>query len=562
VKNGKKRYLYVYCLLAGFAVCMLFLPSCSRSDPSAGFSRSLFVIDRLSAEGKTVLSLKKLRSLRNSAISTSQWLSLVKRERILKAYDQAADTLRLALKKMPSNATLAAVLVDTLAGMNQLEAANTFCPSLLKTMWAPVAALAVIEYLSPADPLRVNPDYWLAAYSTVAVPSFLRNASVLYAFQGNFPGALSVLDSPAAKSAESSTVFESLPDESVYLATLNFDAGYFEKVFQFLPRESMSSANRDSLALMADSAVKINDIPFARTVWALYGQKDPSASPVPWYDLAVTSSSYPEVRDNLEKALHYFPSWYPAVARYLRLVPDGSTAVKIDPIEAELEKAGFRTLAMEQAHLNDPVTREHAARVLSEAQAVSGSKVDPMIVIENFRFAFSLDRDKIRSASEMWKILEKYPSDPVLKKYAIWYFASIGHFDACFTLARGGDDEYFLFYQGLQAAMTGNLVLAEKDFSSGANDPEQAWCAEANIARIKQKTKDTASAINDYSIAAGLAPNDTVKSQLQYETARALYAERFLDRAISMLGYAVELDPSNLRAETLKRQLEAEKKAQ
>ncbi len=549
MKQKKRTCVRLAGLAATFATVAtvaLFFASCSQSDPNAGFSHKLTSIDSYISAGEEAKALKKLASIRSSASSASQWLSIAKRERSLGKYGQAAVTLRKASRKLPANESLTAVLVDTLIEEKKFTEAAGFTDILRSSRYTPLASYAgIFGAKTFADLGAADPEWWIWALEATGLPLFRRNAAVMHAVSGNYAAACS-LGTDA-------------PGEAYFYALLCYDAQFFDQVFVYLPLSGINIRTARDLTLMADTSVCREDTPLGRLLWSTLALRNPVFSPLPYYNLSATSANAYDEKTELEACLSLFPSYYPAVVRYVRSVPPEKNAEAPDLVADELEREGFRTLEAEDALVHSPVDANVAATVLERALSLDrgGATSDMRLRIEAFRFAHTQHPDRIRSASQMWKLLETTGNDPVVHRYAVWYFASIGNFDSCFTLNQALKDQSIPFYTALEAAFAGDLDRAETEFGKVADSLPGTWQALANIARIRFKKHDHASAIEDLSVATGMTNDDEVKSALQYETATILVDMRMMDRAASIAGYALELDPSNYHAALLLRELEA-----
>lgn len=461
---------------------------------------------------------------------------------------------------MPASIELTAVLADTLIEMDQSDAACAYSRALTDSPFASTASLAEITRAAKADPYKIDPVFWTLAYRATGNPYFQRNAVVLYARNGNFSEACAI-----------GLTDNILADDAYFHALLCYDSGFYERVFHYLDKSSVSGRSSPELALMADSAARMNDTPSARVFWISDITVNPSLSPLPYYNLSLTSDNSLEGRANLESCFGYFPAYYPAVVRYVRSIPLKTMSGPESPITLELEKKGFRSLENEEKLRNAPLDAKAARKVLDAALSRPEAAQDSRFVLEDFRFNQLNSVDAVRSASEMWKLLERKPGDPFIHSYAVWYFAFIRNFDACFALNRevistpgpsvtsGVPDDAGAFYRGLEAAFRGDLVRSEEEFRIVANNEQDAWCALANIAKLHVKKNDFASAFDEISIAAGLAPDNKIKSELFYESAKILLESRENEKALHLLGYALEIDPSNYKAVLLIHELEAVK---
>lgn len=554
-RRGRRRSL-IFRSVASCALCIIILASCSRRDPLA-FAAALSRVDGYIASGESRKALASLSRVRDSASSASQWLSVAKRERSLGANDAAAETLKKALHRIPASPELAAVLTDTLVAAGRLDEAKRYAPSLAKTPYASVGAYAEISRASTTEPFAIDPRLWEAAYEASRASLFLRDAAVTYAMNGNLASACALLGYEGTPSPQA-LGSDLPPDERLFRATVLYDAGFYEGVFGYLSLDTGGEAGTEGLALMADAAWKRGNEASAREIWHESTVRYPWVTPLPYYNLAATATDPDEERALLTSITGVFPTYYPAVVRFVRGVPariEPSKPEENDPAAAELERRGFMSLEMEAAMLSRPVSEEEARAVIATAIESSASSPDIRFQIEDLRLSWRLNPDAVRSASAMWRLMERYPADAILLAYARWHFLSLGDSATAFALnASAGADP---FYEGLEAALCGDLSRAEERFGVVANNDRDAWRALANIGRIREKNGDYATAIERYSVAAGLSNDARMASALHFEAARLLAESHSEDRARSILGYALELDPSNYRAAILLRALEA-----
>jgi tetratricopeptide (TPR) repeat protein len=444
---------------------------------------------------------------------------------------------------------------------------------------------------SKADPqgalLKVDPRLYIASFTMTDYPLFIRDAAVVYAVDGKLAAACELMEKKAPDPGAN-------PDERLFRATLCYDTGMFDRVFEYLPVYEKDGDSQEALALMGDTAWSQKNSVLSNSLWESSVIHYPDTSPIPYYNLAATANDTIDEKHLLEACLSRFSSYYPAVVRYVRSVPDAVERTERDPVEEMLEKAGFQTLEMEEKASRQPVGLKDARRVLAQAVAgtgtgaassdaategaadaaaasakVSSAKVssataasadavsDIRFLIEDLRLTSREKPDIARTTAAIWILLEKYPDDPVLRLYACWYFLSIKDFATSFKLNKGSTEGEGIFYSALEAASLGDLVKAEDLFSTIANDDRNAWRALADIARIKEKTGDYQGAIDSYSMAAQLDPDTRSASVLHFEEARLLESSHYTDKAIAVLRYAVSLDPANYRASARLRELES-----
>ena len=552
--------------LAVFAACFV---SCRNDGSGHDFSYKLKKIDSYIVSGEKKRAVKNLRSLRALAGSSGQWLSIAKRERNLDCYEDAAVTLKAALKALPANESITAVLTDTLTKLGLYTEACTVSKSLVKTPYAPLAAYAEIQRTLLQGNSTPDASWWELAWAGSGNEAFRRNAAVLYAGNGNFAAACSLYRDDAGLSGGTElSPQEGLPgaeetkpvaEDAFFRALLCYDGGFYDLVSEILPSIDDERLTPEMITVLADTACKKHDMGLARSLWEVAVERDPVRSPVPYYDLAVTAESAVSARDSLETCLSFFPSWYPAVVRYVRSVPDAAPARQNDPVTSVLEQAGFMTLEMEEQKRNAPVDAQKAEKILSIALAKEAPSPDVRFRIEALRFARLRDSDVERSVAGIWKLLETYKNNPVLQDYAVWYLALTDNYEDSFALNRSKSSGEDPFFSGMEAAYSGDLDKALEKFALEANSEQNAWAALANTACIYAKRQDWDKASETIASAADIAPDDRMRSRLHYKAAVYLQSMNSPERMRNELGYALDLDPLNRRAAMLLRALDAKK---
>lgn len=533
--RAKLRRIAVFAL----ALSLTLVASCGGASGDS-FSRGLGLADSIASQGDTGKSLNRLKRLRKKASSASQWLSIAKRERALGDSRAAVKTLQAGMRKLPTNPLLGAVLADTLNGLGEYDKAMAYHDLVSQTKYASVTALSMIRETSVTFPPIMDPGIWVVAYDATGNPACLRNAAVLYAAMGKMGEALAAADREYRVTGR----------DPYLCALIAYDASRFDASVSYLSVPLESLPDRD-LFLLADAMSSLGKLDDARIVWQHCVAVAAGLSPVPWYNIALTEPDWAGQKQRLEECIRLFPSYYPSVARYARSVPRAATNDEKDFVEEELRSIGFLTLKMEAEMRSAPVEAERARQMLDAALAVSD---DSRFLIEDLRFEQFENPDADRTAGRMWKLLERRSEDPLVRAYARWYFASIGNYDSAFSIKDKTPSDNPVaaseasFYLGLEAARLGDLAGAERHFQAVSNDAENSWCALANIARIRERREDYQGAADDLATAADLARDARAKSRLYAEAARLYIKLQSDDRARMLLGYAVELDPSNYAA--------------
>ncbi|HPX13061.1 MAG TPA: hypothetical protein PLS27_01750 [Treponemataceae bacterium] len=530
---GRLRY-GILCILFCLSVMVLTF-SCSAADQHGAFLTRLDRIDVLVRAGDTRDALRELVRLRKKAVSAGQWLSLVKRERQLDAHIQAVDTLVEALIGLPANESLAAVMTDTLVGLGRYEEALDYADILLLSPYMAVAARAGIEYLLANGPGNApDPAYFNAAYRVSGKSGYLVAAAVLHAQRGAYHEACSLM-LPVRD-----------PAYRYLTALLCYDAGYHEKHRSLYPESLVvHSYPAEESLLLSDSLYRLGLVDDARHVWQDLITVYPGYSPVPYYNLSKTGSADGRGTKLLSDCLDIFPAYYPAIALYTHAVRSFQDSSRDDPVAGALRSAGFSSMRMDaDADIERPDAGE-ALRKIARGMSDPSGIHDPRLHIERIRLNPYRNDPTERTEAMVWKLLERFPDSTLSHDYALWYFLSSGSYDTAFSLNANHPEGPRPLYSALESALLGNAGQSIDYFMEMANDDNLAWLGLADAALVHYRLGNKETALEDLILAASMAPNRIQESRIQYHIAVLLESMRLMDRAESVLGYALELNPEN-----------------
>lgn len=529
---------------------VFFCLSCGSGSRSSDFLTSLDRIDSYILKGSTDDALIALISMRKHASSAGQWLSLVKRERILLAYEQSVDTLRMALIHLPANETLAATMCDTLMHLERFAEAESYATPLLQSPFAAVAARLGVEILAREGLDAVpDPSYLTTAYRVSANPDFMKYAAILHATRGEYVQACDIL-------------LRVQSDRFRYLtALLCHDAGFHEQVCSmYQDTDNTELYVPAELMLVADSCYKLGEIDKARSFWEQVIEEHSGYSPVPYFNRAVSGVDFHDNMDDLARCLEEFPLYYPVLALYSHAIREYPDTDNDDPVTEHLAEAGFVSTLMEERSKRIKPSAEAAQSYLSRALSDPVGKNDPRIHIELIRLApYVSDANPERIEARIWNLLERFPQSSTSYDFAIWYFFSSGSHDRAFSLNKVRPGGPAPLYEAYQAAMKGQPEIATSFFMEMANNDEYAWMGLANAAMVHERSGERMQAIDELIIAASMSPDRRTESSIQYKIAVMLESMNSFDRAESVLGYALELDPDNHRARSLLKRIRAGK---
>lgn len=405
-----------------------------------------------------------------------------------------------------------------------------------------------------------NSDFSLlkAAYDKTKNQIFLKNAALVLASQGRLREASHLrYDIPQ----------DTAPDHPFFWSCIVYDLGVFDSIFGDL-YFSLVYADKDGgegktaenarlhLMLAADAAFGQGDSERARAFWQAAADRSPEASPIVFYDLALTAPDERERVDLLIECIDLYPGFYPVIARYVREDLSLRELNTQDELTAYLESKGFYSIKMEETYFTSPKMTYASEELLK--RAMEAPDFDPRFILEEFRYKQIRDKtyaSKVRVKADMWKILEKYGKEPIIREYAKWYFAQSGDFNACLSVGEIGKRYEDSFYAGINSALSGDFENAVSSFAASAQVPAYAYAATVNSAYMYYMSGKTSEAVDTYSLAATMTKDKQRQSMLHYEIALIFYERKAYDRARSVLGYALELNPKNYQAASLLKKL-------
>ena len=528
--------------------------SCSGKNNEQDFFKELSKIDLQIAEGYQAKALKSLKRLQKKAVNSTNYVSIVKRQLKLNSIPDALISLQTGIKKFPDSPELSALLTSILIDSGKPAEALPYCEKLKDTPYASLGAEASI--LSDIALNSFNSDFSLlkAAYDKTENQVFLKNAAIVLAAKGRLR---------EASNLRYNIPNDVAPEHPFFWSCIVYDLGVFDSIFGDL-YFSLVYADKDGgegktaenarlhLMLAADAAFGQGDTERARAFWQAAADRSPEASPIVFYDLALTAPDEKERVDLLIECIDLYPDFYPVIARYVREDIALREINSQDELSAYLESKGFYSMKMEETYFTSPKMTYKPEDLL--ARAMKTPNFDQRFILEEFRYNQIMDKtyaSKARGKADMWKILEKYGKESIIREYAKWYFAQSGDFNACLSVSEIGKRYEDSFYAGINSALSGDFENAVSSFAASAQVPAYAYASTVNSAYMYYMSGKTSEAVDTYSLAASMTQDKKRQSMLHYEIASIFYERKAYDRAISVLGYALELNPKNYQAASL-----------
>ena len=539
-----------------FIVFLFF--SCSGKTNEQAFLDGLSNVDVQIAEGRQTKALKSLKRLQKKAVNSTNYVSIVKRQLKLNSIPDALISLQTGIKNFPDSPELSALLTSILIDSEKPAEALPYCENLKNTPYASLGAEASI--LSDIALNSFNSDFSLlkAAYDKTENQVFLKNAAIVLAAKGRLR---------EASHLRYNIPNDVAPEHPFFWSCIVYDLGVFDSIFGDL-YFSLVYADKDGgegktaenarlhLMLAADAAFGQGDTERARAFWQAAADRSPESSPIVFYDLALTAPDEKERVDLLIECIDLYPGFYPVIARYAREDIALRELNSQDELAAYLESKGFYSMKMEETYFTSPKMTYKPEDLL--ARAMKTPDFDQRFILEEFRYNQIMDKtyaSKARGKADMWKILEKYGKESIIREYAKWYFAKSGDFNACLSVSEIGKRYEDSFYAGINSALSGDFENAVSSFAASAQVPAYSYASTVNSAYMYYMSGKTEDAVNAYSLAASMTQDKKRQSMLHYEIASIFYERKAYDRAISVLGYALELNPKNYQAASLLKKL-------
>lgn len=547
-------------VLFNFAFFLAFT-SCGRKYTQEEFINKLEKTDYYLAQGQRSKALKNLSKLKKHIVNSNQYVSVVKRFMAAKAIPEAVMFLQDGISRMPDSPEIPALLIHILSEAGKLESAASYSSLVKNTPFAGLGAEAVILNSENKNfTLTAEPSLFESAYISTGSQSFLKTSALLLCCAGKIA---------EAEYLRSKVSVEQAFEDPFFWSCISYDLGHFDSVFNDLyftvvyaekegvynySGEAVEKAGRH-LLLAADAAYGAGNQELARSYWQDCADY-PDTPPIALYNLALTAADDGEKAERLVDCIERYPFYYPAVASYIRqYIALQETEFK-DKVTSYLEERGFYSMKMEELYFSLPKMIFLPETLLENA--LKREDCDPRFALEYFRYNHYKDTDFRRGAGSMWKLLETYPENREISTYAKWYFSHCRDFNACFNAGKTGDDGLDAFYKGLEYSLrTDNPSEVINYFAKAAQNPECSAAASANSAYIYYLQGKTGEAVEALSSAAEQTDDKRIKSKMHYEIAVMLSEDKYYGRAVSVLGYALELDPENYPAAALLSKLKA-----
>lgn len=598
------------CCFYRMAVIFLFsivAVSCAYKSEDSSFIAKLDMVDALIAEGQVTDALKLLKKIEKKAYGSFSNLGIYRRYMQLGETEAAENTLKRSLRKNPGNAELSAVYSYFLMRHDRLSEAVKLSSGLAGTAYESIRAEVLLrENLKNKDFKSdwTSASYegiYRAAYQRTLDTMWLRNCVSLYMADGAFDEA-----------ANLHPEYLYTPLDAFFWSLVMYNAEKFQKAAADLDKadqlvrdpygtENYSDIRIETSALRSDIFIKSGDPAAAegerqRLLQLMQsGQMQETLSP---YDnialpaVYVNSAYWAESQKNIEDrykllnyAVHNWPNYVPALIAYGKLAYDSSRPYNSDAYTEALQRAGLKTISMQQY---DDLPKVSVADALERMAASLKYKKDPVLYIAKLSLQYATDKDSDNKLKlvDLWNLLEQnekgtdmYPS--VLVRYALHLLISCGEKSDAWNLFRKYISSRYSFtpaasfwdqfisvirqtdvweceYAGWFAADQHNAAAAKRlyeyavyeDYKGKDRDISPFVSSESasNLAMIYSSTGNSSGALSLYSSICGLTDNTRLKAELLYRIACIQEKSGNDDLARQSLEYSISVDPDYEKA--------------
>lgn len=529
---------------------------------SHNFEEELSKIDLLKDTEDVEVYLSKLQKLKDKASGTQEFLSIAKREYYERAYKATFNTLLKAIKKT-KDARVIAFLTFLATETKMYEVAMPYVEQLFNTAYETFALEFLFKNANVDIKQKMNFNVLMAAFKETKTEAFLVDAALSLIANGRLKDALSLRSLKVKDSSE----------YPAFWAELAFDTGDFSVIFDELKYSiasydlhgfydtEITKKTKAHILLAADGYYGLGKIEMARAYWQLYADMFYETNPLVFYNLALTTTDVLDRTKSILECIKNFPSFYPAIASYVRdyitynrklcrLKKEASLAQT--EVERFLQEKELYSKDMEEFLLQDQFFVLKPKLLLKEkAQQFD----DPRFALELLRYNIMEEPNFQKHAGDLWNTLESNPRSPITRKFAKWYFSKLGQFDTAFEVEKTGDLKADAFYDGLQASLSGDSAKALKSYEVAFSDIGFACAAYQNYACTKALLGESDDAIKAYTVALKHTESNLESSKIHFRIAEILCELREYERAKGVLQYALQLDNSNYLAENLLRQI-------
>ncbi len=558
-------------LLLCTAVMTLFFFSCEQKTVAASFVGTLDYIDTLIASNQVDEANKVLKTLSKHISTENQYLALSRRYIDLADFAQAESMLKKGLKEYPSNLELRAVLAHTLIRQNNVEKteeALEVAYPLKGTKYGSFLAELVIQSTTDKSTYLSKDfiQYYIDAAHVTHDSTFLRNAALVYAINGEF---------------QEAALLQPLElfyyEQPLFWAYIMYDAGNYSSALYDI---SLIDDSAETITMQADIFTYSAEYEKAYPLWQKIISDYPDFSPI-----AYTNASFYEhftfnkqkQSDTLFNLVNKFPDYVPGLIEYAHFVVENSKPPQDDEMTAALRKSGAFSLSMEEdATFILPSIPDALKRVSDSLERTQ----DPQLFAESLVLQWQVESKTTQEKkNDLWFALEAHPENESINQLALWFFlytndkhSALQVFNSHLKRTYNTTDissvidtlsvweAEFVAYMASQQLFTAYqekeaYELAQKLYMRVFEEKKNTYSILMNVANMSNAANNSAEALLLYAQAVNYAVNSEDLAETHYRVAH-IYADNADMRNASIsLNYALSLDPGHTKARLLAREI-------
>jgi len=463
----------------------------------------------------TVVISRKIDALEKKALGVESELSLLKRRRELLRLAQKhgiatkdlnnayLESVKRAASHFPHAEALAALASEAYLASGQKALAESYAVQLSEDRFIPISAAVLLSQMPVSETI-------LLKASTIYADAGMKETAASLRIDTALLRLLSHDSMSALSSLRTWSLNEDFDSERarILLAELECDFGNLK-----ISADLFSAMNSNAFIFRrSDALYQAGSIAPAREAWMdlLEYSDSPDMQGKALYNLAATDSSTQDALSHLGRALEIDPS---AVYPALRL-----------------------------ARLLDSFEKPDKLRVTAILSTALKGTDRALVELELLRSSLG-SKEARASLAEVWVLLEKYPEDTRIQRWAAYFMEQDLFRDELDKLLQSGNPALD-FHRSLSLLRLGHLDEAERIlFRLAGTDGD--WRIAANLGLIAEARRKIAPALELYETATALDMSSTSKAELQLRIARCLVALGREADARRALEYGLDLDPQN-----------------
>lgn len=569
------------------AFILLFV-SCNMSVTDESFASKLDLADSYSAQAQFDDAQKVLEKAFKLANTDFQFLGIYRRFFSMQNMEWCEKVIKKAYKKNTSSIEIKAVYTHFLLTNKLFTEALVIGEGLRGTVYGSLlteARLSLIQdiedFYSPAIQ-----DLYMDGYNTTGNNSFIINAAVIDAKNGNYQNAMKY-------HPKKITPY----DPAYFWACVAYDAGNYAVCLYDL---SVLTRTPETELLKADAYLLSGEIQKARESW-LWTLDFNDASPSAYLNAASSTERLGDFNGasvHIKNLVNRYPQYVPGLVYYGYYALRQTEEDIEDSLYIALKPSGLKTIQM---NLQDFYPRIPLSDALYRIDEALESSADPHLQVERMKLYWANEenisvQDKI---IDIWHLLEKNMKganeyDDEILQYAVWFFLSHSNFEEAQSLLipylrekygekvvdlEGSDEiifnviaskeklsswerEYVAYLSAvyLDDYRTA-LSLLEYEYEYAIADlPESSDYGLSkkknetvflNLANMYFALRKTDKALELYSEVAGSTESSNTKAEVHYRLAVINLFKKEIKNAILNLEYSLSLNPDNSKARLL-----------